>query len=218
MTTPVLVHIPPHLDLLFSGKQQRLRSVALRRLHDKHPPVSLVYKGLELASPTTHLRRGDVSRHFGPTYAGEGLHYPGVSFLFEEEGVGTLAEGFKGAGSTSPGKDDRHKEVKRVIVSQISGDGVDNDALEEVAECPCMAGSLRQAIIKFPSHSNPEMDGIILHFYPSVTRAVHVRIGVTSAQDLICDLGAPLRTYYKEDERMAIHSRNKIQDGEDGCE
>ena len=61
--------------------------------------------------------------------------------------------------------------------------------------------------------------GVLLHFYPSTSKPVNVRIGTTSAQDLTCDLGAPLRVFYKEDDRMAIHSRNKTPDGtEDGCQ
>jgi Uncharacterised protein family (UPF0183) len=35
---------------------------------------------------------------------------------------------------------------------------------------------------------------------------------VTTAQDLLSDLGPPLRTFYKEDDRMAIHSRNHNED------
>ena len=62
-------------------------------------------------------------------------------------------------------------------------------------------------------------DGVKFKLYPSTSEQIHVQIGTTSAQDLICDLGAPLRIYYKEDDRMSIHSRNKpssdLSDG--GC-
>lgn len=61
-------------------------------------------------------------------------------------------------------------------------------------------------------------DGAFLHFYPSKSEPIHIRIGITTAQDLTCDLGAPLRVYHKEDDRMSIHARNKTPDGtEDGC-
>ena len=47
---------------------------------------------------------------------------------------------------------------------------------------------------------------------------MHVRLGYTTAQDLTVELGPPLRVYYKEDDRMAIHSRNKTPEAvEDGC-
>ncbi|KAH8113235.1 UPF0183-domain-containing protein [Phellopilus nigrolimitatus] len=218
---PVLLHINPHLDLLFTAHHQRLRAIALRRLTDPSPPVTLTYKDVVLLSalsststPREMLKRSDVSKHFGPTYPGEGLQYPGVSFLFEEDGVGGIggSEALKGGATNigSPVREDRYREVKRVVVSQTGSDGVESDALDEVAECESMAGSIRQAVVKVH-------DGVILHFYPTTSRPVHVRIGVTSAQDLTCDLGAPLRTYYKEDDRMAIHSRNRTPDGtEDG--
>ena len=41
---------------------------------------------------------------------------------------------------------------------------------------------------------------------------MHVRLGVTTAQDLLSDLGPPLRTFYKEDDRMAIHARGHNED------
>lgn len=53
--------------------------------------------------------------------------------------------------------------------------------------------------------------GVVLHFYgpsgPS-TLSLHVRLGETTAQDLNIDLGTPSRIFYKDDERMAIHSPN----------
>ena len=49
----------------------------------------------------------------------------------------------------------------------------------------------------------------MLHSYgpsgPSAS-SLHVRLGETTAQDLNIDLGTPSRIYYKDDERMAIHS------------
>ncbi|KAI5124941.1 hypothetical protein M0805_007368 [Coniferiporia weirii] len=215
----ILLHINPHLDLLFTAHHQRLRSISLRRLADPNPPITLTYKDVVLLSASSAtgssrevLRRSDVSKHFGPTYPSEGLQYPGVSFLFDEDGVGGLGglggtETLKNvANAGSPVREDRYREVKRVVVSQTSLDGTETDALDEVAECESMAGSIRQATLKVH-------EGVTIYFYPTTSTPVRVRIGVTSAQDLVCDLGAPLRTYYKEDDRMAIHSRNRTSDG-----
>lgn len=56
-------------------------------------------------------------------------------------------------------------------------------------------------------------DGIVLRFYPTLSsESIHVRLSVTTAQDLICDLGPPLRKFYKEDDRMAIHSKQRNED------
>ncbi|KAL5527358.1 hypothetical protein ACEPAG_6149 [Sanghuangporus baumii] len=213
--SPILLHINPHLDLLFTGRHQRLRTVALRKLTEPSPPITLTYKDIVLlpGSDNETIRRSDISKYFGPTYPGEGLHYPGVSFLFDEDGPGGIGghsnDMVVGAIKVgSPVREDRQREVKRIVVSQTCGDGVETDMLDEVAECESMVGNVRQAIVKVH-------DGVILHFYPFNSKPVHIQIGITSAQDLTCDLGAPLRIHYKEDDRMAIHSRSKTLDGID---
>lgn len=71
------------------------------------------------------------------------MNYPGVSFLFEDDGP--AAEGAK---SASPGKDDRFREVRRVIVSQSHPELLQHDILDEVGECAPMSGSIRKASIK----------------------------------------------------------------------
>lgn len=144
-----------------------------------------------------------VKRAFGPTYPGDDLRYPGVWFSFEEDGRN------EGLRSNSPQPDDRMQEVKRVIISQKSESDETNDALSEVRECSAMDGELSKVLVKVN-------DGIVLHFYPSSSEPLHVRMGVTTAQDLTCDLGPPPRINYREDDRMTIHSRAGKPDEELG--
>ena len=141
-TTPIILHLRPHLDLLFTGYQQRLHTISVRKLRDPNPPLTLTYKKVVLSSHEEVLRRVGVSRIFGPTYPGDDLRYPGVSFSFEEDGRG---ESLK---ASVPIPDDRQQEVKRIIISQKSVDGEQRDALDEVAECPAMAGELSRAVVK----------------------------------------------------------------------
>ena len=165
---PILLHLHPHIDLLFSARHQRLHTISLRRLNDPNPPVTLTYKGTVLLSgqSSESLRKNDVSKHFGPTYPGDGLQYPGVSFLFDEDALNSLGGGDarKGAAKVgSPGPEDRYREVRRVIVSQPTVDGIEYDALGEVTECDSMAGSVRQALVRV---SNSLLDSTILYeFY-----------------------------------------------------
>lgn len=140
-TTPIILHLRPHLDLLFSGKHQRLRTICVRKLRDTSPPVTLHYKGSVLSSADEVLRRVGISRNFGPTYLGDDLRYPGVWFSFEEEGIG---EGRKG----NAHNEDRLQEVKRVLISQKEVDTEQGDALGEVAECPIMNSDIALAIVK----------------------------------------------------------------------
>ncbi|KAI9001067.1 UPF0183-domain-containing protein [Trametes punicea] len=199
--TPIILHLRPHLDLLFSGQQQRLSTIAVRKLRDPHPPLSLTYKNSVLSSSEVVLKRVGVSRMFGPTYPGDDLRYPGVSFTFDEDARGDTLKG------TVVQADDREQEVKRVVISQKNLDGTLRDALDEVSECPAMAGELSRAVVKVHK-------GITMHFYPSSSEPVQVLLGATTAQDLVVDLGPPLRVHYKEDDRMTIHARSSQTEGD----
>ena len=143
--TAVIIHLRPHLDLLFSGRHQRLHTICLKKLQDPHPPVTLRYKDITLSSPKSILRRVDVSRAFGPTYAGEDLRYPGVWFSFEEDGRGEPMK------PPSSHPEEKMQEVKRVLVSQKEHD-TQEDALGEVAYCPIMDGDIFMAVVKVSIH------------------------------------------------------------------
>lgn len=200
-TTPIILHARPHLDLLFSAIHQRLHTISIRRLRDPHRPLTLRYKNAVLSSTDNDLRRVGVSRAFGPTYPGPDLRYPGISFSFDDEG---LSDALSPPSNVPEG---RMQEVKRILIAQTSpvDDGAERDALGEVDVCPAMHGELAQATLKVH-------DGVVLRFFPASTDPVRVRLGVTTAQDLMCELGPPLRTFYKEDDRMAIHARNPSLD------
>ncbi|KAI0375581.1 UPF0183-domain-containing protein [Pilatotrama ljubarskyi] len=203
-TTPIILHLRPHLDLLFSSHHQRLHTISVKKLRDPNPPLTLTYKNSVLSSSEDALKRVGVSRMFGPTYPGEDLRYPGISFTFEEDGRG---EPLKGPAAQP---DDRRLEVKQVIISQKSLDGERKDALDEVTECPAMVGELSRAVAKVH-------EGITLYFYPSGSEPTRILLGSSTAQDLTVDLGPPLRVHYKEDDRMTIHSRGNQSDaGADG--
>jgi hypothetical protein len=213
-TTPVIVHLRPHLDLLFTGTTQRLRTICIRKLRDPNPPLVLRYKNSILSSTEEVLRRVSVSRAFGPTYPGDDLQYPGIVFNFDEDGR-HLAE-------------DRMQEVKRVTILQKHLDQETEDPLGEILECPVMEGELALAALKVGIEialyswrliSSQIHDGITLHFHPLNSRTLDITIGSTTAQDLLVDLGPPRRTHYKEDERMAIHSKtsNSQDEGSPGC-
>ncbi|KAF9057655.1 hypothetical protein BJ165DRAFT_1422230 [Panaeolus papilionaceus] len=197
-TTPIIVHVKPHLDLLFTGKHQRLHTICIRRLRDPNPPVTVRYQDTVMSSPKDVLRRVGVSKVFGPTYPGDELRYPGLWFSFEEDG---LTEGMK-----SPQAGDRTQEVKRILISQIEPEGKIRDALDEVMECSPMVGDITRAVAKVH-------EGVTLYFYPtSSNSSVHIKLGETTAQDLLLELGTPLRTHYKDDERMKIHAATQRGD------
>lgn len=140
--TPIIIHLRPHIDLLFSGHHQRLHTISLRKLRDPNPPVTLKYKDTVLSSNDEVLIRIGVSRKFGPTYQGDDLRYPGVTFSFEDD---TIGDSLKAVVKHS---EDRSQEVKKVIINQKRADGEDRDALDEVTECPTMYGEIARAVVK----------------------------------------------------------------------
>lgn len=142
-TTPVILHIKPHFDLLFSGTHQRLHTIAVRRLRDPNPPLNLTYRGNVISSPSKEFRRVNVNLAFGPTYPGEDLRYPGVRFCFDDEGLRDKAKE----------QEDRSQEVVRLLITQTEPSGGEIDALSEVAVSPIMYGELAEAIAKVSSIS-----------------------------------------------------------------
>jgi phagosome assembly factor 1 len=225
VTSPIILHVVPYLDLLFSGAYQRLHTISIRRLQPTGlgMPLTLRYKNSILASPDEPLRKSGVTRVFGPTYPGDVMRYPGVWFGFQEDGEDL------NKGSTVGQGDDRISEVRKVVIRQKALEDEARDVLDEVYECSVMSGELSRAIVKacnaYPAlffviiWYNQVHDGITLHFHPSTSPVVRIRLG-TSAEDLNCDLGPPLRVHYKEDDRMNIHaSSGPTEEGtETDCE
>ncbi|KAG8691580.1 hypothetical protein FRC11_000621 [Ceratobasidium sp. 423] len=129
----------------------------------------------------------------GPTYKGERMRYPGVWFSFEDDvpsstGTTNSAEG--------------NAEVKRVVVTQRQEQSEhEKEEDPELVPNPTMYGDIKKAVIKIH-------DGIYLHFFTpeSEDPPIHIRLGITTAEDLTCDLGPPVLTHYKEDDRMSIHA------------
>lgn len=143
-TTPVILHLRPYFDLLFSAYHQRLHTICLRKPRDSHPPIALRYKDSVICSGGEPLIKIQISRTFGPTYPGDELRYPGVWFSFDDD---TIGEGLKGSSSHAIA-DNRSKEVKRIIVTQKDAQDGDRDPLDEVTLCPVMYGDISRAVVK----------------------------------------------------------------------
>lgn len=147
-TTPVILHLRPYFDLLFSAYHQRLHTICLRKPRDPHPPMALRYKDSIICRGDEPLVKIKISRTFGPTYPGDELRYPGVWFSFDDD---TISEGLKGSSSHAI-TDNRSKEVKRIIVTQKDAQDVGRDPLDEVNLCPVMYGDISRAIVKVGLH------------------------------------------------------------------
>ncbi|KZO94372.1 UPF0183-domain-containing protein [Calocera viscosa TUFC12733] len=198
-TSPIILTILPHVSLLFTGITQRLHTILLHPLTPVPPHLGLrlTYKSQSISSPTQLFKRSDVSTVFGPTYKGKRrLIYPGVVFEFAR------GEGKDGGDSKKAGRED---QVERIVVVQRDKErgGTETEEEDGLRECESMVGELKKAAVTVH-------EGVILHFIPPLNSPtpdpIRVTLHQTTAEDLLADLGPPLRVHYKTDERMSIHS------------
>ncbi|GAA5938563.1 hypothetical protein JCM3775_002159 [Rhodotorula graminis] len=217
-TSPVhLTLSSPPLHLTFSPLAQRLARIEVL---GPEPDAWVSYRGKRLR--TSSSLSGDyagargggddeddvvktVRRVLGPTYGssrastgGEGtqgaeemLSYPGVAF-------GVVRTG---SGST----------MNRIVVTALPApDGVPVDQAwlhPALPDSPAVAqGDLRLAEIHLDPTRRPTH--VELHFHQPTTALapVELRVGVTTSEDILCDLGAAVRTFWKEDDRLSIHT------------
>lgn len=91
-----------------------------------------------------------VSLALGPTYDGQDLRYPGVSFSFDEDPLSHThtdrIKSRKPSGGTE--QEDRMQQVKQILISQTDPNGEEKDAFSEVEECKTMYGELAEAVVK----------------------------------------------------------------------
>jgi len=196
-TSPVLLHVRPYVDLLFTPTEQRLHTISISHI-GADPPLILRYNSALLLSPDIALRRSDVSRVFGPTYAGSAMRYPGISFSFDEDVPSNLAK--------KPSSEDRSQLVKRLTMNQQPTSSPSQTAtldLDLIIPCSAMEGELEKATFTIG-------EGATLRFFTlsqGQSKSIDLRLGETRAQDALVELGPPLRTHHKDDDRMAIHAK-----------
>ncbi|PVF99968.1 hypothetical protein CPB86DRAFT_774038 [Serendipita vermifera] len=220
-----IVHLHPYIDLLFSGRGQRLHTIAIRRLRHGLPSsprmvsqslgmtagssasstrsrgvgggssLTLRYKNVIISSPDETLRRSGVMKNFGPTYEGDTMKYPGITFLFEDVAGAAVIRTNR---ATSPDEQKR-TEVKKILITQRGSGDIEADPFDEVTECSVMDGELQT--VKLHAHK-----GIDLYFYPSSPSFTQLSLGESTAEDIRHELGEPSTIYYKEDDRIAIHA------------
>jgi len=196
-TSPVLLHVRPYADLLFTPTEQRLHTISISHI-GADPPLILRYNSVLLLSPDIPLRRSDVSRVFGPTYAGSTMRYPGLSFSFDDDGPNNLGK--------KPSNEDRGQPVKRLTITQQTAPSPTQTAIPDldfITPCHAMEGELERATFTIG-------EGATLRFFTlsAQSKTIILRLGETRAQDALVELGPPLRIHHKDDDRMAIHAKS----------
>ncbi|BGP26270.1 UPF0183 family protein [Rhodotorula toruloides] len=198
----------PPLHLTFSPLSQRLTRI---EVFGVSPAAWVAYRGNRLSGDDPDDEDEDVMRTvrriMGPTYgsskmegdtseaghAGEEmLSYPGVAFgVMRSDGGSTIG---------------------RIIVTPLptpKGAPADQAWLYPVLpdNPPVAKGDLRLAEIQLASSRSPTV--VRLNFHPSPDQLlppVELKIGETTSEDILCELGSAIRTFWKEDDRLTIHT------------
>ncbi|GAA5846280.1 hypothetical protein JCM9279_005887 [Rhodotorula babjevae] len=210
-TSPIhLTLSSPPLHLTFSALSQRLARLEVR---GPDPAACVSYRGKRLRADDASSDDDvdvvkTVRRVLGPTYGSssasasarsEGAHggeeevlsYPGVAF-----GVVRTA-----SGST----------MSRIVVTALpapEGIPVDQAWLHPaLPDSPAVAqGDLRVAEIHLDPSRHPTHVELHFHAPQSALAPVELHIGETTSEDILCELGAAVRTFWKEDDRLSIHT------------
>ncbi|PLW40622.1 hypothetical protein PCANC_13027 [Puccinia coronata f. sp. avenae] len=211
----------PPTRLLFEGVHQRLLLIEAHHStsHERQPPGHspalgewIHYQNKPIAhavgpnEPGVTLRV--IHRLFGPTYppAPHTSHqkemvvsYPGVAFSFSHEVLSRVILSVQPIGEDSKGDEGEKVQLTEayfrprmpLYMSSIDGD-------------------LKSARIKLGRLDLEEPTLITFRFHSSSPNReiadVKVVVGRSTSEDILCEFGAPLRTFWKEDDRMKIHT------------
>ncbi|KAI8369334.1 uncharacterized protein BYT42DRAFT_583999 [Radiomyces spectabilis] len=218
------------LNLRFDGALQRLKSM---ECYDPSK-VKLVYQNSDVSSSRTIPTFLLVYKSFGPTYPGEfdplkGLYilkYPGVSFMFP---IPTRYQDLYAKSSELPLEfPDGTTAIASHIYLYSGGNSWQKATVPVLSKVVAEQNS--STSVKYGKPGRREVENIIaqptqgvtLHFpnYNSfhetnkpnenilATSVNHVSIILhrSSAQDILAELGKPSRIFYKEEDKMKIHS------------
>ncbi|EGG09185.1 uncharacterized protein MELLADRAFT_115857 [Melampsora larici-populina 98AG31] len=210
----------PAIQLIFDGRTQRLvlieaynpidqnftnRMIPLGEwISYRNQPISL---SIGPNDPGVTLRV--IHRLFGPTYPPLPhvahpeetlISYPGVAFSFQNQVL--------------------NRVILSVQPSEINEDESESHQLAEAYYKPkmpqyldCIDGDISCAAVRLGSRPDSIPTTVCFSFKSSSPSNpisdVNVVIGESTSEDIMCDFGAPLRTFWKEDDRMKIHAHLK---------
>ncbi|CAG8491376.1 5506_t:CDS:10 [Ambispora leptoticha] len=220
LSTDLYLSLPSNgMHLRFDAQTQRLKSI---EVYD-FSKLRLVYRNNVRNNEVKCVCSDKVVPNFlliyeifGPTYPGEfdpdkkeyTLNYPGVSFVFPipEEHLSLIKSSedlpVELPDGTSPllshlyiyqGANFR-SAVSPPLIRGSNTDGI-AASTEEVGEIESVVATLKRGItVKF------------------VFSSTEILLNITTPQDLLVEIGAPLRVFYKEEDKMRIHSEENVVD------
>ncbi|CAI2171113.1 2419_t:CDS:10 [Funneliformis geosporum] len=213
------------IHMRFDSASQRLKSIQV----SDFSKLRLTYHDSEVSSIKVTPTFLSIYKIFGPTYPGEldskkkeyTLNYPGISFVFPipEEHISFY--------TSSSGMTDLPMELPDGTSPLLSRLYTFHGSSFQNAIAPPLHRSKNSdgiggGLIEFGEFESVVAElkrGIIVNFLNNVS--TEIVLNVTTPQDLLVDLGSPLRIFYKEEDKMRIHSEyssanDTVESGENG--
>ncbi|KAH8917878.1 hypothetical protein BT69DRAFT_1354373 [Atractiella rhizophila] len=195
----------PPLVLTFHGPTQRLIRIEVVEKPDKW----VSYKDKNFGGGNEDGLKS-IYRLLGPTYPPtahpvlpntEVVGFPGVAFAYQRSG-----KLFHVTERTKEGT-----RITRLVITHPPPEKESRDAYLEPYIHPqpkCAQGDLERVWME---SSDPRR--LRFEFFDTPAegpRTFEADIGITTSEDILCTFGAPLRTFWKEDNRLAIHSPSQL--------
>ncbi|KAJ9059407.1 hypothetical protein DSO57_1002405 [Entomophthora muscae] len=202
------------LVLYFDPSLQVLKEVVVHDLSR----VRISYRGVICSSVDEQLTSARVHQLLGPTYPGHFnstrdqyiVDYPGLSFYFKVPAQSTEHQLVQESPLELPGI--RAPVCHRICVYIHRPHLSPSERLSPVnASMPTESAFLSSAVAGHLSRAKilPKVGIYLLaHSCERPILNVWVKLGITTAQDCLADLGSPGKVFYKDDNKMDIHRVN----------
>ncbi|KAI8137434.1 hypothetical protein BJV82DRAFT_635366 [Fennellomyces sp. T-0311] len=213
------------INLRFDGGLQRMKSI---ECFDP-TKIKLVYQNSDVSSSRTIPTFLLIYKSFGPTYPGEfdrtrsiyTLKYPGLSFVFPiparhrelyesstdlplefPDGTTPIASHvYLFSNGSSSWQKAAVPPLSKVIAEHNGSTTLKYGKIgrREVEHVKAQPG--KEAVLYFPTHETLDSRENTI-----VTSQVRIILNVSTPQDILAELGKPSRIFYKEEDKMKIHS------------
>lgn len=198
------------LVLYFDSSLQVLKEVVVHDLSR----VRISYRGVICSSPKKKLTSARVHQLLGPTYPGHFnkardqyiLDYPGLSFYFHVPAQSTehqlvQEEPLELPGTSAPA-------CHRICV-YIHRPHVSKDVVSPVGSDTSLETGFLSSVLSSCISRAKVIPTVGIYLLARVRErpklSVWIRLGITTTQDVMADLGPPGKVFYKDNNKMDIH-------------
>ncbi|KAI7863539.1 hypothetical protein BDF14DRAFT_1843189 [Spinellus fusiger] len=212
------------IHLRYDGSLQRLKSI---ECFDPSK-VKLVYQSSDVSSSRTIPTFLLIYKSFGPTYPGEfDTSQSGLAFTFPiplrfqslyksssdlplefPDGTTPIASRVYLYSGSTHWQQATVPPLSKVIAEHNASSSTKYGKLGRREVESVIAKPTKGAVLHFPTHVSPNdtTETSRTHSGTTSINSVHILLHLSTAQDILADLGKPSRLFYKEEDKMKIHS------------